>query len=85
MPRPTPEHSAAEPQPKWHGHPGRDRFTGWKPVVPRGRAATALWPSILAGTERSSALRCAGNPCHKNKNSRAGTYRVFAGCEEPGK
>ena len=57
MPRPTPEHSAAEPQPKWHGHPGRDRFTGWKPVpqslcrhrrvsgrvVPRGRAATALW------------------------------------------
>ena len=57
MPRPTPEHSAAEPQPKWHGHPGRDRFTGWKPVpqslcrhrrvsgrvVPRGRAATKLW------------------------------------------
>ncbi len=82
MPRPTPEHCAAEPQPKWHGHPGRDRFTGWKPVpqslcrhrrvsgrvVPRGRAATACVGPTCAGNPVPKKTDSRdGSPCHRNR------------------
>ena len=42
----------------WHGHPGRDRFTGWKPV-PResSRAAKKLANSSTEPTEKNAGWR----------------------------
>ncbi len=86
MPRPTPEHCAAEPQPKWHGHPGRDRFTGRMPVVQRGRGPepNCRAEQRSAGAERSSALRCAGNSCQKNKNLRYGNTEPWHAAQNRG-